>query len=317
MQQKVLVTLFALMTGSISTAQEAPFPSRAIRIVVPFAGGSGSDTTSRYYADKLTTLLGQTVFVENKPGAEGSLGMQSAKAAPADGYTLVLGGISPSVVNAVLVKDLKYDPVKDFKPLFGYNRNMYVIIVAGDSNIKTLADLKGATKGVGLNAGVYSSTLRLTAEWLAGMMGVKFNLIPYKGQGQIQTEIIGKQLDFGLVDVSGAAPLIQSGKFRAVAVTGEQRSQILPNVPTVKESGYPSFVQYSWNTFYVRTEVPELATERLTQAIKAVMNSEETISVYRARGSEMVPLNADELKKLQIAEIERFKKVALQANLLP
>jgi tripartite-type tricarboxylate transporter receptor subunit TctC len=312
------LALLALACGvSAAPAQEAPYPSRAIRIVVPFAGGSGSDITARYYADRLTALLGQTVYVENKPGADGAIGMQAAKAAPADGYTIVQGSVSPSVVNAVLVKDMKYDPVKDFKPLLGYTRNMNVLIVSVDSNIKTLADLHKASIAAPLNAGVFSTTLRLSAEWLAGLMGVKFNIIPYKGQGQIQTEIVGKQLDFALVDVSGATPLLQSGKFHALAVTGEERSSVLPDVPTVKESGYPSFAQYSWNAFFVRTEVPDAIAEKLGQAIKTVMTSDETRNAFKARGSEQVPLSPAVMKKMQIAEIERFRKVAAQADIRP
>jgi tripartite-type tricarboxylate transporter receptor subunit TctC len=317
MRRSILALIALTVLAGGTSAQEPSFPSRSIRIIVPFAGGSGSDITSRYYAEKLSAVLGQTVFVENKPGADGALGMLAAKAAPADGYTMVLSGITTSVVNAVLVKDMKYDPVKDFKPVFGHSRNMNVVIVADDSNIRTLADLKQASSGAGLNGGIYSATLRLTAEWMAGLMGVKFNLIPYKGQGQIQTEIIGRQLDFALVDVSGAASLIQSGKFRAVAVTGEERSPVLPNIPTIRESGYPGLSQYSWNAFYVRSDVPDAVTEKLAQAVKTVMSSEETKAMVRSRGSEQVALSPADMKRMQIAEIERFKRVAAQANILP
>lgn len=298
---------------SAGWAQEQAWPQRAIRIIVPFAGGSGSDATARYYAEKMAPMLGQSIIVENKPGADGAIGMAAAKAAPADGYTLVQGGISPSVVNAVLVKDLPYDPVKDFVPLLGYGRNMNVLVTGPGSPHADLSSvLRRAREGdVPLNVGTFSTTLSLAVSWLASATQSKFTNIPYKGQAQVLTDVMGGQVDLGLVDLGGASTLIRNGKVRALAVTGEQRSPDFPQVPTVQESGAQDYVLYSWNAFFVRSETPEHIRTRLAQAIRAVMVAPETVEkFYRPKGTEGVPLAADRMRALQLEEIERFRKIA-------
>lgn len=246
--------LAALAAFAAPAFAQADYPSRPIRIIVPFGGGSGSDASSRYFAEKMASLLGQPIIVENKPGADGAIGMMAAKAAPADGYTIVQGGISPSVVNAVLVKDLAYDPVKDFKPLLGYGRNMNVLVTSADSRFKTLADVfhHGRTSADSLNVATFSTTLRLAVAWLGDAAGVKFTSVPYKGQSNALTDVMGNQVELALVDLGGATPLLRSGKLRGLAVTGEKRSPDFPSVPTVQESGAPGYALYSWNAFFVR-----------------------------------------------------------------
>jgi tripartite-type tricarboxylate transporter receptor subunit TctC len=294
-------------------AQADEYPSKPITIIVPFGGGSGSDATARYFGEKMARILGESFIVENKPGAAGAIGMMAAKKAPADGYTIVQGGISPSVVNAVLVKDLGYDPVRDFVPLLGYGRNMNVLVAPVDSDVKGIADLHGAMAVAdrSLNIGTFSTTLQLAASWMGDALGLKFTNIPYKGQAQALNDLMGKQIDLALVDLGGASSLLRQGKIRALAVTGEKRSPDFPDVPTVKESGAPDYVLYSWNAFYTRSEVPESVRAKLADAIKQVMTDPDTVNnFYSPKGTEGVPLNADQMRDLQIKEIERFKQVA-------
>lgn len=318
---RVAGTALALGVAAVaSTAAraDADYPNRTIRIIVPFGGGSGSDATARYFADKMGPLLGQSIIVENKPGAAGAIGMMAAKAAPADGYTLVQGGISPSVVNAVLVKDLAYDPVKDFVPLLGYGRNMNVLVVPNESQFKSFADLVryGKSGGPSLNAGTFSTTLQLALAWLGDEAGVPFNSVPYKGQSQAMNEVIGRQLDIALVDLGGATPLLRSGKLRALAVTGETRSPAFPDLPTVKESGVPNYVLYSWNAFFVRSETPPAIRTKLADAIRKVMTDPETMQkFYAPKGTEGIPLTAQQMQELQLKEIERFRQVAAKVNI--
>ncbi|MEF7613528.1 tripartite tricarboxylate transporter substrate binding protein [Aquincola sp. MAHUQ-54] len=300
------------LAGGPAWAQAA-YPNRPIRIIVPFGSGSGSDATARYFSEKLAPILGQSIYVENKPGADGAIGMLSAKGAPADGYTLVQGGISPSVVNAVLVKDLAYDPVKDFVPLLGYGRNMNVLVTANESRLKTFADVQqqGRAATAPLNVGTFSTTLHLAVAWLGEATGVPFTSVPYKGQSNVLNDVIGQQLDLALVDLGGASPLLRSGKLRALAVTGEKRSPDFPDIPTVLESGVPGYVLYSWNAFYVRSGTPAPIRERLADAIHRVMTSPETIDqLYRPKGTEGIPLSAEQMRKLQLEEIERFRQIA-------
>lgn len=314
-------TLVSIATGALcvlamcaTTAVRADeYPSRPITIIVPFGGGSGSDATARYFGEKMSRILNANFIVENKPGAAGAIGMVAAKRAPADGYTIVQGGISPSVVNAVLVKDLGYDPVEDFVPLLGYGRNMNVLVAPVDSDVKSIEDLQKAMTAHdrSLNIGTFSTTLQLAASWMGDALGLKFTNIPYKGQAQVLNDVMGKQLDLALVDLGGASSLLRQGKLRALAVTGDKRSPDFPDVPTVKESGAPDYVLYSWNAFYTRSDVPLAVREKLADAIEQVMMDPDTIqNFYRPKGTEGVPLSADQMRDLQIKEIERFKQVA-------
>ena len=313
--QGIIVAMGAAagVQGTAVWAQGDAYPQRTIRIIVPFSGGSGSDASARYFAEKMAPLLGQSIIVENKPGADGAIGMTAAKAAPADGYTLVQGGISPSVVNAVLVKDLPYDPVKDFVPLLGYGRNMNVLVTAANSPYKDLGSMLKQAKSsdVSLTVGTFSTTLNLAVSWLGDAAQAKFTNIPYKGQAQVLTDVMGGQVELGLVDLGGASTLLRTGKIRALAVTGEQRSPDFPQVPTIKESGMPGYVLYSWNAFFVRAETPEPIRAKLAQAIQAVMTAPETVELfYRPKGTEGVPLNAAQMRALQLEEIQRFTKIA-------
>ena len=303
----------AVFLSATAQAQTEDFPSRPITIIVPFGGGSGSDASARYFGEKMGRILGESIIVENKPGAAGAIGMMAAKKAPADGYTLVQGGISPSVVNAVLVKDLGYDPVNDFVPLLGYGRNMNVLAAPADSGIKNMADLKKTLEASdqSLNVGTFSTTLQLAVSWMGDSLGLKFTNIPYKGQAQVLNDLMGQQIDLALIDLGGATPLLRQGKIRAIAVTGEKRSFDFPDVPTVKESGASDYVLYSWNAFFTRSEVPEPIRAKLANAIKQVMTDPDTINnFYSPKGTEGVPLSSEQMRDLQSQEVERFKQVA-------
>ena len=301
---------------SISLAQEKDFPNRPLRIIVPFGAGSSSDANARFVAEKLAPLLGQPVLVENKPGASGAIGMQAVKNLPADGYTIVQASISPMTVNPVVMKDLPYDPVKDFKALFGMARGMNVVLVAGDSKFKTLAELVAASRQKPLSVGTYSAGYHIAAEWLAAEAGVKFVNIPYKGQGQVMTDVMGNQLDFAVVDLAGSVALLAGGKVRALAVSGDTRHANFPAVPSVKEF-FPSYVQYSWNSFYVRSQTPDDITAKLAEALKKVMATAEGKDLMQKSGMEFVPLSSVEMQRFNRDELERFQRIAKAAGIQP
>jgi len=318
--RRIFLMLGLVAAASSAIAQDGAYPSRTIRIVVPFSGGSGSDASARYYAEKMQPLLKQSIIVDNKPGADGAIGMMAAKASPADGYTIVQGGISPSVVNAVVNKDLGYDPVKDFTPLLGYGRNMNVIVVSNESKLKSFADLlkQGKATPTPLNVATFSTTLHLAMAWLGDVADLKLTSIPYKGQGQALTDVMGSQVDLAIVDLGGASTLLKTGKIRALAVTGEKRSPDFPNVPTVKESGIPDYVLYSWNAFYVRSETPEPIRRKLAEAIHKVMTSPDAIeNFYKPKGTEAIPLSTAQMQKMQQEEIDRFRKIAAKVEVAP
>ena len=318
MHRRGLILFAALAIASpLGFAQGANFPNRPLSVIVPFGPGSSSDTNARFVAEKLAVLLGQSVTVENKPGASGAIGLRAVKSLPADGYTIVQASISPMAVNPVVMKDLAYDPVKDFRPLFGMTRGMNVILVSNESKFKTLADLIAAAKGPKPpSVGTFSAGYHLAAEWLAAEAGVKFLNIPYKGQGLVMTDIMGNQLDFALVDLGGATPLLSSGRLRALAVSGETRHADFPAIATVKET-FANYVQYSWNSFYVRAQTPDDVTARLSEALKTVMTGSDGKELMKKVGMEFVPLSAAEMQRFTRDELDRFRRIAKAAGIQP
>jgi tripartite-type tricarboxylate transporter receptor subunit TctC len=299
-------------------AQPEAFPSRPVKILVPFAPGSTSDTTGRFIAQQLTALLGQTVFVENQPGAEGKIGMVAAKNAPADGHTLLIATWSNLSVNPVLVKDLPYDALKDFKPLAGATRTMLGIAVPANSRFKTLADLMAAAKAAPrkLNFGTFATGYRLAMEWLSVLGGVQFTSVPYKSTSQMNTDLMGGQIDAAMDGMTSLAASLRSGQLRVLAVSGEQRHPEFPDVPTVKEAGFPEFAVYGWSAVYVRAETPEAVTQRLAEAMRKVVTSQQSKDFARKLGSEFMTLSPEQMRKFQENEIATFRRVAESAKLL-
>ena len=310
---RIIIALLGSFFLGVAHGQTDPYPEKPIRIIVPFGGGSGSDSTARYFAQRMAPTLGQPVIVENRPGADGSIGMMAAKSAPADGYTVVQGGISPSVVNAVLIRNLGYDPIEDFEPLLGYGRGMDVLVASPESNLKSVADLadRGQKAGRALTVGTYSTTLALSANYIGHLLGIKTANVPYKGQAVVMNDVIGNHLDFAMVDLGGASPLIRSGKLIALGVTGEARHPEFPDIPTIRESGKADYVQYSWNAMFVRKGTPEDAKKKLSDAIRKIMTDEVTIrEFYKPKGTEGVPLPPEKMVEMQKEQMVFYRKLA-------
>lgn len=304
---------FALLASGHALADE--FPSKPITMIVPFSTGSGSDATGRYYAEKMATVLGQAVIVENRPGADGMIGMMAAKRAPADGYTIVQGGISPSAVNVVTRENMAYDPIKDFEPIFGYayGANGNVVLVSVDSPFNTLKDLLQYAKESKkpLNVGTFSTTLYLSAAWLAELGQFKMENIPYKGQAAAMTDLMGNRLDFALLDFAGSKKLVEAGKVRALAVSAEHRAKELPDVPTVKESGLNDYVQYSWNALFIRSDTPAAIKAKLANAVREVMLNPLTMKeLHGPNGTQPKAVDSKEVRAMQIKEIATFQSIA-------
>ena len=320
MKQRIWVAFLSLMLAApLALGQAKDFPNKPVKVIVPYTAGSGSDTSARFFGEKLAAILGQPFVVENKPGASGVISAMAVKTAPADGYTILLASNSPLSVNAVTIKDLPYDPLKDLKPLSGMTRGMNAYVVAPNSKLITLADLVAAakTEKQALNAGSYSDGYQLALEWLASVMGVKFNYIPYKGGAQVFTDVMGNQLNFGLVDMGGVVPLLKSGRLRALAVSGEVRHPEFPNVPTIKESGYPEYVNYAWTSFCVRSETPDDVTAKMVDALQKVLATQEARDFVKKMGAELMPYAPEAMRKFQQDEIDRFRRIADKAGFRP
>jgi tripartite-type tricarboxylate transporter receptor subunit TctC len=312
MRSIMLTSLVMLCAISVSTAhaQGADFPNKPIRMISPFAAGSGADSSARAMADQMQRILGQPVVVENKPGASGAVAAVSVKQAPADGYTIMVGTNSPMSVNPIVIKNLGYDPLKDFKALHGIGRSQNLWYVANESPIRNITDLVAQARARGANVGSYSAGYQLAMEWVALVAKTKLTYVPYKGQGQIFTDVIGRQLDAGVGDLGGALSLVLSGKMRAIAVSGDSRHPALPNVPAIKEV-WPEYVNYSWTAFWVRTETPAPIHAKLVAATNQAMKTPESTKYFETQGSEpMYTFGPAEMGRYQLDEYQRFKGIA-------
>lgn len=313
-----LGTACLLTTGGAMAAEPHAFPNKALRIVVPFTAGSGSDSDSRFYGDLLGKKLGQPVVVENRPGASGLIAVQSVKSAPADGYSILLASNSPMSVNPAVMKNLPYDPFKDFKPLVGSAVGPAAFVVAANSPYKTMQDVVAAAKREKrpVAVGNYSAGYQLVAAWLGTASGAQINHISYKGGSQMVTDVIGGQLEVAIVDPSAFVEMHRDGRLRMLAVTGAKRMEAVREVPTMIESGFADFETYVWSSFFVRSETPDDITRKLIMTLSEAMAQPEAEVYRKQRGGEQLDLKGDEMRKFQLREYERFKRVAETAGLV-
>lgn len=290
--------------------------SSPLRIICPFTSGSGADVISRYFAEQLGTRLNRPVIVDNRTGGNGVIAVQGLRSQPADGTTVLLGNVSLMAVNPVLYKNLGYDPQKDFLPLTGVYRGSSLFAVHPDSPFQNLQQLLAAAKAKPLSVGSYSPGYRLAAEYLGGLAGVKFTDVPYRGQAPLLADLMGNQMDAAVLEYGGAISSIQAGKLRALAITSEQRHFALPNVPTVRELGFPEYYHYGWTAFFVHPNTPSNVAAGLTAAMQQVLTDERTVEYIRKTVyGDPMPLAADDLKAFIRKEVERFTNVARAAGI--
>ena len=317
---KRLLTLALVLAGVASAALgQAGFPNKALRIVVPTSPGSGSDITARYFGEQLAAALGQPVIIDNKPGANGVLAAMQVKQAPADGYTIFLGTNTHMAVNPIVVKDLPYDALKDFKPVTGLARGMMIFVTSPASKMNNVKDLVGAAKAAPkpLTVGTYTAGFHLSAEWFAAVTGTSFVNVPYKGAPEAFLGVMGDQLDWAVSDLIAAVPQVKAGKMKALAVSGDRRHPDSPDVPTIKEAGFPEYVNYTWTSMYIRSDTPDAVTAKLVDSMQKILASPSAKEFTAKIGSDPMALAPAEMRKFQISEIERFRRIADGAGIKP
>lgn len=314
-----IAVALALPFAPAAAQSATDFPSKPIRIIVPFNAGSGADETSRVYGDIVSKMLGQPVVVENRPGASGLLAIQAVKSAPADGYTLLQASNSPMAVNPLVMKNLPYDPFKDFRPVHGFSVGPAAIVARIDTPYKTVKDMIEAARreGRALSVGNYSAGYQLIGAWIGTAGKVPVTHVPYKGGAQMVTDVIGGQLDVGIIDFSGVTELHKAGKARILAITGGKRSPMLPDIPTMIETGYPEFESYVWASLFARSEVPDAVVKKLADAFAKALVSPEGKAYQASRPGQVLMLSMKEMGDFHRREFERFKRVAEQAGIQP
>lgn len=313
------VAAVLLPLPAIHAQAQDSYPSKAIRLVVPGPPGNLSDTYARYVAARMAALLGQPVTVDNKAGGNGFIGATAVLQAPPDGYSVFIAGSSPMAQNTVLFKSMPYDPVKDFRWISGIFEGMAVVVVPASSPYKTLGDLIAAGKQQPrkLNYGSYAAAYRLSTEWLNQAAGVQTTLVNYKGAPQVTTDLVGGQIDFAMVDTVAVAQLIQGGQLRALAVTGDKRHPLLPDAPTLKEAGLPSYGRSAWVAMAVRADTPPAIAQKLTATMMKILAEPATKKFSDEQGAFLLPYDDKQMASFQLSEIQKYKSIATSAHIQP
>jgi len=315
---RALGFMLIVLAGNTFAAEASDqYPTRPVKIIVGFAPGGGSDFIARIVAKKLTDKLGQTVYIENKPGAGGNLGAEIALKAPNDGYTLFLAAASYTV-NANLYK-LPFDPIKDITPIAVLAAGPFIVSVNPGTGFKTLPALVDfAKKNPGklsyASAGSGSIT-HVGTEYFLSVADLDVLHVPYKGTSPALTDTVGGQVQLIFGTVASTLPHVNSGKLTALAVTTANRLPALPNVPTVAESGYPGFDVLVWHGLIGPKGIPAPIVNKINQAIRESLGDEQTAAQFASDGLTARPDTPEQFATLISDEVKRWGKLIKDRNI--
>jgi tripartite-type tricarboxylate transporter receptor subunit TctC len=314
------------MCASVAVAQTAvvpgqtrAFPSKPVRVILPFTPGGAGDAVVRTLGQKLTETWGQSTIMDNRAGASGAIGLQLAAKSPADGYTLVLGTASTHTINPLLQRDLPYDPVKDFSPVA-----MLIvipnIIVAHPAlpaaNLKELIRLARSKPGqLGFASNGNGTSSHMAGELLNLEAGIRLAHIPYKGAGQAIIDVLGGHVPLLIGAVATSLPHVTSGKLRALAVTSLQRSAAAPGVPTVAESGLPGFEVVQWFGIFAPAATPGEIVSRLNADFNRALNEPHIKSEFTRQGYSVETRTPEQFAGYMKAESVRWAKLIKAAGI--
>ncbi|MET1113366.1 MAG: tripartite tricarboxylate transporter substrate binding protein [Comamonas sp.] len=305
-----LCTLAALCAPAQAASD---FPNKPIKLVVPYPPGGPTDIVARVVAQKLSERLGQTVVIENRPGAGGNLGAESVARSPADGYTLVVA-TTAHAINPSLFAKLNYSITKDLAPISQLTAGPLVIVATpglAANNVKELIAL-AKTKSGGLNyasSGNGQST-HLSAELFSAMAGVKMNHIPYKGSAPALTDVMSAQADVMFDTMLSAMPFVKGGKLKAIAVTSAQRSPSAPEIPTVAESDLPGYEAIAWNGLMAPAGTPKDVIDKLNAELRKVLEAPDVKQRFDAQGFAAQWNTPANFSGFVQSEVEKWAKVA-------
>lgn len=297
----------------------AAYPDRPIRLIAPFAPGGNIDITARTVAPGLTEQLGQSVIVENRGGAGGRIGTEVAARAAPDGYTLLLGSSGSLTVNPAFAVVPSYDPIKDFAPTSMVSIVPLVLVTHPSlpvANLKEFIALAKAKPGSVMmaSAGTGSNT-HLTGELFQVITGAKLTHVPYKGSGPALIDLMGGQTHCIFDQVSTSAPLVSSGKLRAIGVASTKRSSLLATVPTMDEAGVRGFEASTYTGVFLPSATPKDIVNRVYTALLKVLDQPATRDAFTRLGAEVVKSTPEELIKRMVSDLAKWKKVQQQTGI--
>ena len=308
-----IVAAAVLALGVVPPAAAQSYPDRLIRIVVPFPPGGPVDTMARIVTQGLPPILGQTIIIENRAGASGTIGAKAVASAPADGYTLLFGNISSLVVTPVVTNNRDFDPDKTFTAVAKTSQNYEVLVVHPSFPAKSVRELVAYAKANPgkLNfgsAGIGNAT-HLAAELFKQRTGTEIVHVPYKGAAEAVTGVMSEQVQMFFGDIGGVLPLIREGRVRALAISSEARSADLPNLPTMIESGVPGYVVLTYTGVVAPAATPPEIVGRLNAALNTSLQTPEAVAALRRIGVESQPSSPQDFAAFLAAERDKWREV--------
>ena len=312
----VAAVLAAALAAGGAAAQD--YPNRPIRLVVAFAAGGTTDFVARQLAERAKASLGQSIVVENKPGANGAIGAEYVAKSEPDGYTLFFSTAGALAINPTMRSDLPYDPIKDFTPIVPVARNTVLFAVNPTLGVATAQEMiarakeKPGTITVAITG--VGAISHLAIEMLQIAAGIKLQYVPYRGAGQAVADFIGGQLNAMSAEVPVLMPQIKAGKAKILAVSAQNRSDVLPEVPTFAELGYPDVIADNWSGVLAPPKTPAAIVARLNQAFNAVVRDPEVRRRFAENGVSTIGGTPEDLTELIKSETARWRKVVKETG---
>jgi tripartite-type tricarboxylate transporter receptor subunit TctC len=306
-------TLLACGGAHAATAQVKPFPTRPVRIIVPFPPGAGTDIVARAVGAALAEAWQQSIVVDNRPGAGGTIAGEIVSKASPDGYTLMLGNVSTLAIARALYPKLPYDPLKDFAPITLITTSENVIVVHPSVPVDTVKALiayaKARPRELNYASAGSGTTSHLGGAMFSSMAGIEMTHVPYKGSPPAMVDLLAGQVQLSFASVPSALIHVKSGKLRALAVTRLVRSRIFPELPTVHESGIPGFEISLWQGIVAPAGTPREVVARVNQSIVAGLKGTELPGKLMAQGLDAVGNSSEEFRTYIHAEVEKWARV--------
>ena len=302
-----------------ASAEAQAYPSRPLRFIVPFPPGGSTDIYARIIGPRLADALRQQVVIDNRPGAGGALGADLAAKAPPDGYTIWLGQTNNLAIGPAMRTKNSYDPVRDFSPITLLMQAPQVMVVNAGSPITSIKELIAAAKSkpgslTFASAGIGSSG-HVAGELLNQAAGVNITHVPYKGASPAMIDLRGGRVTFLATSLASAAQFVKDGKIKGIATTGLKRARLMPDVPTVAESGVPDFEVASWHGMLAPAKVPREIIARLNREIVAILDKPEVRDALLSEGGDITPGTPEEFAVFLKSEAQKWAKVIKQAGI--
>lgn len=311
--------LAVCQAGSAALADDAAgYPQRPVQLIVPYAPGGTTDIIARIVSTKLSSELGQTFVVVNKPGAGGALGSEYAAKQPADGYTLVMAVESSHAVNPNVYKERRYDPVKDFAPISNLADVPNVLVVnpalPSQDFAAFLAEVKAHPEKYNFGSSGYGGLSHMNGELFMTVTGVKLQHIPYKGLGPALADLMTGQISVVFDNIPSSAPFIAAGKIRPLAVAAPERLKILPDVPTYKELGLTAMNNPSWFGIAAPANTPRPIIDKLNSAIRTALADPEVVAAIEKQGAIPAPTTPDAFGELIARQNQSWARIVAEIN---